>query len=169
MDNMLGGEKLSWMAKRMILTITIAAAVMIVGGYVFFLVNGPMEYFTGVSSNAGDLSPLSRQTTGTGFALGVALAAGLNIWKVFMLNKAAHRVTSAKSGEDEESAEKSAKSAANYIKMQYLIRFGATVAVLLAAALISFIDILGALAGILTWQIATYSLKFSKRVRQGNA
>jgi len=174
MMDIAGQEKLDWIAKRMILVILSSAAVMILGGFLFFYFNGAAEYFTGI--RAADQTPITRQVTGFNFALGVLLSTALNTWKVFMINKASRRVVSdagdadviATEDGDIKAAPKAGKDAANYVRMQHVIRFGATVAVLLAAALVSFIDIIGAVIGIFSWQIAVYSMKFSKKFRQGS-
>ena len=86
------------------------------------------------------------------FALGVILMAGLNVAKVFMIERAVKQTMEIGS----------VKSGKNYIRLQYLARFGLTAAVLIAAALTPFIDLWGAAAGVLTFQIAAFSLKFMK-------
>jgi hypothetical protein len=84
------------------------------------------------------------------FALGVALMAGLNVAKVCLIER-----TVKKTVEIEK-----AGSGRTYIRLQYFARFGLTAVVLIVAALAPFIDIWGAVAGVMSFQIAAFSLKF---------
>jgi hypothetical protein len=86
------------------------------------------------------------------FALGVILVAGLNIVKVFMIERTVNKT--AEIGD--------VGTGKTYIRLQYLARFGLTAVVLIVAALVDFIDIWGAVAGVIAFQIAAFSLKFMK-------
>ena len=89
------------------------------------------------------------------FAFGVILTSSLNVLKIIMLERTVNKVV----GMDEPDAGK------NYVRLQYLLRYILTGAVLLAAGLISvyvhppFINIWGAVAGIFTLQIAVISVR----------
>jgi len=86
------------------------------------------------------------------FALGVVLTSVLNILKIFMLERTAKKIV--------EMTDPNAGK--NYLRLQYLFRFFLTGAILLAAAVTPFINMLGAIAGVFTLQIAAFSLKFIK-------
>jgi hypothetical protein len=83
------------------------------------------------------------------FALGVLITAGLNVLKLVMLERA---VEHAVSNDDE-------KAGGAYIRVQYLLRFTLTAAVLVVAALTDFISLWGAAAGLFTLQIAVIVVK----------
>ena len=83
------------------------------------------------------------------FALGVLLTLGVNLLRVKMLD---HSVNTALGLE--------VSSAANYLQLQYLLRFVLTGAVLVLAALSPYVNLWGAALGILTWPAATYALSF---------
>lgn len=83
------------------------------------------------------------------FAFGVLLSASLNILKIIMLD---HTVTKALSGEK--------GTAANYVRLQYLLRFSLTAALLAAAVYLPFISLWGTAAGLLTLQIAACTSKY---------
>jgi hypothetical protein len=86
------------------------------------------------------------------FALGVIFMAALNVGKVFLIERTVNRAVEIDKAGDGKV----------YIRLQYLLRFGLTAVVLVVAALTDFIDIWGAVAGVLTFQIAAFSLKFMK-------
>ena len=91
------------------------------------------------------------------FAIGIFLTAALNVIKVFMLERAIRHTVSFE-GSD---------AGKNYAKFQYFLRFLLTGAGLAAAALISRIDMWGAIlwgaaAGLLTFQMAAFSMKFMR-------
>ncbi|MCL2704473.1 MAG: hypothetical protein FWE91_12860 [Defluviitaleaceae bacterium] len=92
------------------------------------------------------------------FAYGVLMAMALNIGKVFMLENTVQKAH----GLDPEEA----KRVANIVRLQILGRFALTAAVLVVAGLAPFIDVLGAVFGIFTWQIAAYSMRFSKKIKE---
>jgi len=91
------------------------------------------------------------------FALGVVLMAGLNIAKVHLIERTVRKTVEIEK----------AGTGKTYIRLQYLLRFGLTAIVLIVAALTDFIDIWGAAAGVLTFQIAAFSLKFM-RLEEGD-
>jgi hypothetical protein len=88
------------------------------------------------------------------FALGVCMTSGANIARIHMLKNAVEKATTY----DEK------KSAVNYIRGQYLIRFILLGAVLFAAAMAAtntgHLSLLwGAVAGAFTLQVSLYALK----------
>jgi hypothetical protein len=88
------------------------------------------------------------------FMLGVVLTSALNVWRITMLRNAVENAVHMETGKD----------ASNYMRGQYLLRFMALTAVLVAAALVAtrsdYMSLLwGAIAGVFTMQIATYSMK----------
>jgi len=82
------------------------------------------------------------------FALGVVMACSLNVAKVLMLKYAVNRVTTMEHG------------ASGYTGGMYLLRFMLTGAVLVAAHFIPFVELLGAVFGLLAMPIASYALRF---------
>ena len=89
------------------------------------------------------------------FTLGVILMAGLNVFKVLSLERAVNKAVDMTKE----------KSAGNYIRVQFLLRYILTAAVLVIAAFVPFIDILGAAAGVFTYQIAVFCLKEKRESR----
>ncbi|MCL2034391.1 MAG: hypothetical protein FWG94_06620 [Oscillospiraceae bacterium] len=86
------------------------------------------------------------------FAAGVVLMAALNVLKVAMLERAVNNAA--------DMIEK--KDAGNYLRVQYMLRLLLTGVVLFIAATdkVPFVSLWGAIAGIFTFQIAAFSLKF---------
>jgi uncharacterized protein (DUF58 family) len=83
------------------------------------------------------------------FALGVSLTSALNLLKVFWLEQTVNKSLSMESPAGE-----------NYVRMQFLLRNFLTLAVLVAAALSHpYINLVGAVLGIFTFKIATFSLR----------
>ena len=80
------------------------------------------------------------------FAIGVILSTGLNVLKLHMIGLASERIVQME-------IEGRGKSFAG---LQYLLRFLLTAAVLVAAAYVPFIDLIGAIFGVFTMQIAFY-------------
>jgi len=124
--------KLSPLTRRMILMIGIAALVMITGGAIFF-----------------------RSIEALYFAFGVILTSGLNVLKVYMLERTVARTLEM----DQES------KGENYVKLQNLLRFGITAVVLLGVGLVQiyayppFINIFGAIFGLFTLQISVLTCR----------
>ena len=83
------------------------------------------------------------------FILGVLLTMGVNLLRVKMLDHSVNTALGLEVG-----------SAANYLQLQYLLRFVLTGAVLILAALSPYVNLWGAALGILTWPLATYALRF---------
>lgn len=83
------------------------------------------------------------------FALGVLLSSSLNMVKIIMLDRTVAKALGGKKD-----------AAANYVRLQYLLRFSLTAAVLAAAVFIPFVSLWGAAAGLLTLQIAAYATKY---------
>ena len=117
--------KLSPIAKHMFLTIVVLASVFIVAGVVYY-----------------------HSISALPFALGVILTAGLNVYRVKMLDDAVNKVVSRESD-----------NPSRFLQIQYFIRFILTGAVLVIAALTPVIDLWGAAIGILTWPMAAFALK----------
>ena len=92
------------------------------------------------------------------FAIGVILTSSLNVGKVFLLERTVQKTLEM---DDPDSGK-------NYVKLQYLLRYGLTGLVLLAAGLIHvhvdppFISIWGAVFGIFTLQISVISVRHMK-------
>ena len=92
------------------------------------------------------------------FALGVILTSALNVFKVFLLERTVKKVVDIEEPE----------TGKNYVRLQYLLRYFLTGAVLLAVGLVTayvhppFINIWGAIAGIFTLQIAVIVVRSMK-------
>jgi hypothetical protein len=86
------------------------------------------------------------------FAIGVLLMAALNIFKVFMVERTVKKTLELNEEID----------GRNFVRLQYMLRYLLTGAVLVVAALTPFIDLWGAAAGILTFQIAAYAVSLMK-------
>jgi len=146
-------KKMSWASRRMIAVMLILSVIIIICGAVVY--------------NTLDIQPLGRVSGGSftaqrmdavAFAYGVIFLLIINIIKIILSENAANEVIKM-------SAEGS-KSVSGYIQMQAMSRFALTVGALLAAAFIPFIDVFGAVFGALVWQIAVYSVKYSKKAAQ---
>ena len=137
--------KLSLAARKMILVIIASALLIIVCGavYYFFIWNMPAD------TGAGGTTALQNVLY---FTIGVCLSSVLNIFKVYLLERNVKRILNM----DDAGAGKS------YISIQYLARYVLTGAVLVAAALIPFINIWGAIIGVLTMQVAVIAIRFMK-------
>ena len=83
------------------------------------------------------------------FALGSLLGVALNVLKIVMLDRAVRRAVQMEEA-----------SAGGYVRMQHFLRFLLTGVVFLAAALVPFLSLWGAAAGVLTLQVALF---FAKR------
>lgn len=86
------------------------------------------------------------------FACGVILLSALNVLKVFLLERVAQKTL------DMEDA----NNAKVYIRFQYILRYFLTAAFLLAAALIPFISVWGAIFGVFTLQISVMIVRSMK-------
>jgi hypothetical protein len=87
------------------------------------------------------------------FSLGVLLGAAGNVLRIFLLDRAVGQ-----------SVRMDRKKGVHYIRFQYLLRLLVSAAALGIAVAVPFINVYGAVAGILTMQIATFSIHFlSKR------
>ena len=84
------------------------------------------------------------------FALGALLGAATNVLKIILLDRAVEKLVDM----EEEKAK-------NYVRIQHFLRYILTGAVLVLAAVVPFISIWGAAAGILTYQVALFSMKRS--------
>lgn len=93
-----------------------------------------------------------RSFSAVPFAIGVLLTAALNIFKVFMVERTVNKTLDLVEETDGK----------NFVRIQYFLRYLLTGAVLVIAALTPFIDLWGAVAGILTFQIAVYAVKLMK-------
>ena len=91
------------------------------------------------------------------FALGVLLTSALNAGKILMLERTVKRAI------DMEDP----KSGKNYVRIQFLLRYFLTAAILVAAGLTPFISVWGALFGIFTLQISVIIVRVMKL--DGNA
>lgn len=84
------------------------------------------------------------------FVLGVLLGTLASVAKVLLLERAVNRAVNMEK-----------KAAAGYITLQHMLRLFLTGAVLVLAALVPAINLWGAAAGILTYQVAVYLIKFT--------
>jgi hypothetical protein len=124
--------RLSKAARKMNLAIVVTSLIFIAGGAVFY-----------------------RSLEAFAFAGSVAAMAALNVVKVCMIER-----TVKKTMDIEEPAH-----GKNYARLQYFARLALTGAVLAAAAIIAqrtglYGGVWGAVAGVLTFHIAVFSLKF---------
>jgi hypothetical protein len=124
--------KLGKPARKMILVIIVASLVFTAGGAVFY-----------------------RSLEALAFAAAVILMAGLNVLKVIMLERTVKRTVMIEE----------ASHGKNYARLQYILRLILTAVVLIAAARYawhtgSYSSIYGSVAGVLTFQIAAFSLRF---------
>lgn len=83
------------------------------------------------------------------FALGALLGVALNVGKIVMLDRTVNKAVQMEQ-----------KDAGNYVRLQQLLRFVLTGMVFLVAALVPYISIWGAAAGICTLQVSVF---FAKR------
>ena len=93
-----------------------------------------------------------RSLEALNFVLGVFLTSALNVFKVYLLERNVQKILYM----TDPGASK------GYFSVQYLIRYVLTGAVLVAAALIPFINLWGALIGAFTLQAATIAIRFMK-------
>lgn len=82
------------------------------------------------------------------FALGAFLGVALNIFKVIMIDRITKKIVDMEKGK-----------ASNYATVQHFLRFLLTGVILVLSAVLPFINIWGAAAGVLTFPIATFSVK----------
>lgn len=86
------------------------------------------------------------------FIWGVLLGAAVSVAKVFLLKGAINRVVDMEQ-----------KAASAYVQLQHLLRLFLTAAVLVLAALVPAISLWGAIAGIMTYQIGIYLIRFTAK------
>lgn len=86
------------------------------------------------------------------FVLGVFLGAAVSAAKVLLLARTVNRAV-----------DMDKKPAAGYVYLQHLLRLALTGAVLLLGALSPALNLWGAAAGVMTYQLAVYSLKFTAK------
>lgn len=86
------------------------------------------------------------------FIVGTLLGSGVSVLKVKLLADGVDK-----------SLKMEAKAAANYIRLQHFLRLLLVGVVLLLAALVPWISLWGAAAGVFTFQISLYFLKFSMK------
>ncbi|MGI6169445.1 MAG: ATP synthase subunit I [Christensenellales bacterium] len=84
------------------------------------------------------------------FVFGALLGAAVSILKVLLLERAVDKALAMEE-----------KAAGNYVRLQHLLRLLLTAVVLVLAALVPAISLWGAAAGVFTFQISVYILKFS--------
>ena len=81
-------------------------------------------------------------------ALGAFFGVAISVLKVIMIDRTVKNV-----------AGMEADTAGKYVRIQHFLRFGITGALLVIAALVPFINLLSAAAGVLTFQVATMSMR----------
>ena len=84
------------------------------------------------------------------FIYGALLGSGVSIYKVIILEKTVDKAL----GMEE-------KSAGNYVRLQHLLRLFISAVVLVLAAIVPWISLWGAAAGIFSFQISLYFINFS--------
>jgi len=87
---------------------------------------------------------LYRSVEAIPFALGVFLTSALNVGKVLMLERTVNRTINM---DDPETGK-------NFVRLQFLLRYFLTAAILLVAGLTPFVSVWGALFGLFTLQIS---------------
>lgn len=91
------------------------------------------------------------------FIYGGLLGCALSVYKVILLEKAVDKALGLEQ-----------KTADNYVRLQSLLRFFLSAVVLVAAALIPSISLWGAVAGVFSFQLSLYVLRFSERFSKKN-
>ncbi len=91
------------------------------------------------------------------FIYGCLLGSALSSYKVILLDKAVDKALGLEQ-----------KTADNYVKLQHLLRFFLSAAVLVAAALVPEISLWGAVAGVFSFQLSLYVLRFSEKSSKKN-
>ena len=81
-------------------------------------------------------------------ALGAVFGAAISILKVIMIDRTVKKTVGMKP-----------ETAGNYVRMQHLLRFAVTGVLFIVAAMVPFINIFSAAAGILSFQAATMSMR----------
>ena len=133
--------KMSTPSKKMIMVICLSCGAMILVGIIICLVWSKIDNIQALY-----------------FAIGVILSSALNVGKVAMLERAVQKTL------DMENP----TAGGNFIRVQYLLRYFLTGLVLVAAGLVTkyvdppFINIIGAIAGIFTMQIAVVTVRSMK-------
>jgi len=121
--------------RKMVIMIGVAAAIFIaVGAAVYILV--------------GTLPSLESLP----FALGVVLTSALNVLKVILLERTVKRTIDMSDP----------NAGKNYVRIQYLLRYFLTAAILLVAGLTPFINVWGAVCGIFTLQVSVFTVRMMK-------
>jgi len=122
-------------ANKMVYVIVGLSFLVILGGFLFFH----------SSSNINGAMP---------FAIGVLMACGLNIAKIFLIKNAVNA-----------SLQKGAVAARHSLQISYFGRLVLTITVLLVAGLLhgTHVNLFGTAIGILTLPFATYSMRFFLR------
>lgn len=91
------------------------------------------------------------------FLLGLAVGTAVSIAKVVLLEKAVTKVISMEQ-----------HKANAYVSVQYLLRMMLTAAALLVGAVVPWISLWGALAGVIAFQIAIYIVHFKTKGKAKN-
>ncbi len=93
-----------------------------------------------------------RSASSLPFVFGVALGAAASITKVFLLERAIDRALKMEQ-----------KQAGLYVSAQHILRLLITGVVLLIGALVPAVSIWGVVAGVFSYQIAIYGVKFTSK------
>ena len=115
---------------KRMIIVIIAAALLIMAAGIIF------------ASTSDSISPLA-------FCIGVAFSASWNVLKTLWLKKTV-----------EVAVHMETEAASAYIRGQYFLRFFVTGVIIALAHFIPFIDLWGAICGILTMPVAAHSLQF---------
>ncbi|NLV86097.1 MAG: hypothetical protein GX025_02590 [Clostridiales bacterium] len=91
------------------------------------------------------------------FIYGCLLGGALSSYKVILLDKTVDKAL----GLEQSTAD-------NYVKLQHLLRFFLSAAVLVAAALVPAISLWGAVAGVFSFQLSLYVLRLTEKFSEKN-
>jgi hypothetical protein len=86
------------------------------------------------------------------FMLGIILGSALSIMKVFLLGRTVNKALSMEK-----------HRAGNYVSIQHLLRLVLTGFVLFLGAILPHISLWGVVAGILSFQLSLYKIKFTSK------
>ena len=89
-----------------------------------------------------------RSTKCLPFILGAFLGTSLNVFKIIMIERTVKKAT----GMEKEQVK-------NYVTIQHFLRFLLTGVILFLSAILQFINLWGAVAGVLSFHVAAFSMK----------
>lgn len=123
-------KNLAEVTQKMILAVAVLAAIICLGGLVFYLL-------------------ADRSIEALYFANGVVLAAALNVLKLILLERMVKKL-----GASAESYK------IHKVYLQFILRFALTAVILLIGVFVPFISLVGIVAGIFTLPLSGLAMKF---------